>query len=96
MKLVVAAALATVLSLYGAETKPQPSAKSAPASATKELNYEELDKLLEQKDKIFLLDVRSAVEIALLGSVPGYVNIPLDELEGRLKEVPKDKLVVTL
>jgi rhodanese-related sulfurtransferase len=63
---------------------------------TKDLNPEELAKLLEQKDKVFFLDVRSPAEIEKLGSVKGYVNIPLDQLEGRLKEVPKDKLIVTL
>ena len=63
---------------------------------TKDLTPEELAKLLEQKDKVFFLDVRSPDEIEKLGSVKGYVNIPLDQLEGRLKEVPKDKLIVTL
>jgi rhodanese-related sulfurtransferase len=63
---------------------------------TKDLTSEELAKLLEQKDKVFFLDVRSPAEIEKLGSVKGYVNIPLDQLEARLKEVPKDKLIVTL
>jgi rhodanese-related sulfurtransferase len=63
---------------------------------TKNLTPEELAKLLEQKDKVFFLDVRSPDEIEKLGSVKGYVNIPLDQLEARLKEVPKDKLIVTL
>ena len=63
---------------------------------TKDLTAEELGKLLEQKDKVFFLDVRSPAEIEKLGSVKGYVNIPLDQLEGRLKEVPKNKLIVTL
>ena len=30
------------------------------------------------------------------GMVPGYVNIPLGQFENRLKEIPKDKLIVTL
>ncbi|HET8548868.1 MAG TPA: rhodanese-like domain-containing protein [Bryobacteraceae bacterium] len=63
---------------------------------TKDLSPEELAKLLEKKDKVFFLDVRSPAEIEKLGSVKGYVNIPLDQLEARLKEVPKDKLIVTL
>jgi rhodanese-related sulfurtransferase len=63
---------------------------------TKDLTPEELGKLLEQKDKVFFLDVRSPAEIEKLGSVKGYVNIPLDQLEARLKEVPKEKLIVTL
>jgi rhodanese-related sulfurtransferase len=68
----------------------------AALAQTKELTADELAKLLEQKDKVFFLDVRSPAEIEKLGSVKGYVNIPIDELEARLKEVPKDKLIVTL
>jgi rhodanese-related sulfurtransferase len=45
---------------------------------------------------VFFLDVREPDEIAKLGSVKGYVNIPLSQLEGRLKEVPNDKLIVAL
>ena len=30
-----------------------------------------------------------------LGSIKGYVNIPLGQLESRLKEIPKDKLIIT-
>jgi len=63
---------------------------------TKDLTADELGKLLEQKDKVFFLDVRPPAEIESLGSVKGYVNIPLDQLESRLSEIPKDKLIVTL
>ena len=66
------------------------------ANAPKELTPEELSKLLEQKDKVFFLDVREPAEIEKLGSVKGYVNIPLGQLEARLNEIPKDKLIVTL
>lgn len=60
------------------------------------ISTEELEKYLEKKDKIFFLDVREPDEITKLGSVPGYVNIPLGQLEKRLGEVPKDKLIITL
>jgi rhodanese-related sulfurtransferase len=62
----------------------------------KDIDYDELAKLLEQPGKVFFLDVREPSEIASLGSVKGYVNIPLSQLEGRLKEVPRDKLIVSL
>ena len=65
----------------------------APAQGT--MTTEELEKHLEDKN-VFFLDVREPDEIKKLGSVPGYVNIPLGELEKRLKEVPKDKLIITL
>jgi rhodanese-related sulfurtransferase len=60
------------------------------------LSTEELEKYLNDKKRIFFLDVREPKEIAELGSVEGYVNIPLGQLESRLKEVPKDKLIITL
>ena len=41
----------------------------------------------------FFLDVRSAEEFAL-GSIPGAVNIPNDQLRARLSEVPRDRSVV--
>jgi len=64
--------------------------------ATKQIDADELAKLLEQPGKVFFLDVREPEEIAKLGSVKGYVNIPLGQLEKRMGEVPKDKLIVTL
>ena len=66
------------------------------APAAKTLSDEELAKLLEQPGKVFFLDVREPEEIASLGSIKGYVNIPLSQIESRLKEIPKDKLIVTL
>jgi rhodanese-related sulfurtransferase len=60
------------------------------------MTTEELEKHLQDKKKIFLLDVREPKEIEELGSVEGYVNIPLGELEKRMSEIPKDKLIITL
>jgi NADPH-dependent 2,4-dienoyl-CoA reductase/sulfur reductase-like enzyme/peroxiredoxin family protein/rhodanese-related sulfurtransferase/TusA-related sulfurtransferase len=42
-----------------------------------------------------ILDVRTPTEVQA-GTIPGAVNIPLDDLRGRLAELPKDKeLLVT-
>ena len=60
------------------------------------MTTEELEKHLKNKKNIFLLDVREPKEIRELGSVKGYVNIPLGELEKRMTEIPKDKLIITL
>ncbi|WP_111912794.1 FAD-dependent oxidoreductase [Aeromonas media] len=38
-----------------------------------------------------VVDVRSAPELDKLGRIPGALHIPLDELRGRLDELPKDK-----
>lgn len=42
----------------------------------------------------FLLDVRTPSEYSA-GHVPNAVNIPVDELRSRLKELPQDRLIVT-
>ena len=60
----------------------------------KQLSMEELEKALEQKN-VFFLDVREPGEIEQYGSIKGYVNIPLSQVESRLKEIPKDKPVIT-
>ena len=64
--------------------------------AGQSLSTEELEKYLKDGKKVFFLDVREPKEIEELGSVKGYVNIPLGQLESRLNEVPKDKLIITL
>jgi rhodanese-related sulfurtransferase len=61
----------------------------------RQLTPEELGRLLEDRDKVFFLDVREPAEIAQLGSIPGYVNIPVGQLQNRLREIPRDKVIVT-
>ena len=48
---------------------------------------------IEMENK-FLLDVRTQDEFAL-GSLPGAINIPLDELRDRMSELPKDRMIYT-
>ena len=43
---------------------------------------------------MYLLDVRRPEELVEHGAIEGYVNIPIDDLEGRVSEVPKDRKVV--
>jgi len=52
------------------------------------------DRLVELKRKpLFMLDVRTADEFAL-GTIEGAVNVPLDELRGRVEEIPRDRQIV--
>ena len=44
-------------------------------------------------DKL-ILDVRTQTEAAM-GTIEGAMNIPVDELQGRLKELPTDKEIIT-
>ncbi|MSV28687.1 MAG: hypothetical protein EXQ52_08075 [Bryobacterales bacterium] len=63
---------------------------------TKSLTHDELRQVLDSaKKSLFFLDVREPKEIEDNGSIKGYVNIPVGQLESRLGEVPKDKQIVT-
>ncbi len=61
---------------------------------TEELNVEQVSERLAAGEEITLLDVRTPEEIATEGAIEGYLHIPIDQLEGRLEEVPKDKPIV--
>lgn len=50
--------------------------------------------LAADRTNALLLDVRTPEEHAL-GAIPGSVNIPLDDLRERLKEIPADKEIYT-
>jgi hypothetical protein len=54
----------------------------------------DIEALLAKGDVVFL-DVREPKEIEDLGTLEGYINIPVTELEKRLNELPKDKAVLT-
>jgi len=72
------------------------SQEPAKTNAVKRItDAEELQKFIKEQANVFFLDVREPKEIKELGSLKGYVNIPVGELEKRLKEVPKDKTIIT-
>ncbi len=50
---------------------------------------------VQEVQKPFFLDVREPEEIRETGSLEGYVNIPLGELEHRLDEIPRDRPILT-
>ncbi|MBM3775231.1 MAG: hypothetical protein FJW37_08715 [Acidobacteria bacterium] len=70
------------------------SLAAAQSEKPKQLSSDELAKMLEEK-QVFFLDVREPRELEELGTIAGYKNIPLNQLESRLAEIPKDKLIVT-
>lgn len=75
-----------------AEAEPEPMASAAPAPT--ELDVENVATRLAGGEDIFLLDVRTPEELVQDGVIEGYNHIPIDELEGRLAEVPRDKPIV--
>lgn len=72
---------------------PEESGDASPPE-TKQLDVEEVAARLSAGEDLFLLDVRTAEELEQDGALAGYAHIPIDELEGRLAEVPKDKPIV--
>lgn len=71
----------------------QPATPSTQPQAPK-MASDEVMALLE-KGEVFFLDVREPSELEELGTLEGYVNIPLGQIEKRLKEIPKDKAIIT-
>lgn len=61
---------------------------------SKRVQPDDIDKLLAQGHVVFL-DVRERKEVEDLGTLEGYINIPILELEKRLNELPKDKAILT-
>jgi len=62
--------------------------------AVREIKIDELKKRYDKGEKLFYLDVREPKELEELGTLKGYVNIPMGQLEARMKEIPRDRPVV--
>jgi len=68
--------------------------EAAAPTDQKRIEAEEIDRVLAEADAL-LLDVREPEEIEELGTIEGYVNIPIGELESRLDELPREKTILT-
>jgi len=87
-----------------AQSPPVPQGAPAPNAATAQpatpkvpmaqVSQDALVKMQADKgSQVFILDVRTPKEFAE-GHVPGAVNIPYDQVESRLGEIPKDDEIV--
>jgi hypothetical protein len=86
----VAGGLAALVLLAACATKaPQERV------TVEKLRPAQLQAALDEDQNLFFLDVRTPEEIRELGTLPGYVNIPIDQLEARLSEIPRDKTIIT-
>ena len=65
------------------------------AAPYKNIASVEAKKLVEQKKNVFLLDVRTPQEYAQ-ARLKGSVLIPINEIERRMQEVPKNRPVLVL
>lgn len=96
----IAAVLALVLVFAGCKTNNAPSGDAPKEGSYAEMKGEDLDKIEEdnkEKEKYLVLDVRSADQYNE-GHVKHAINMPVDELDGRIAEIEayKDKNVVTV
>lgn len=90
-----AAVLAAAVAGCASEPTPAPATEEVTnMTETPRLRGEQIGEALATPN-LFLLDVRQPEEIAEVGTVDGYVNIPIGELEGRLEEIPKDRPILT-
>jgi rhodanese-related sulfurtransferase len=61
-----------------------------------EISVDDLDRSLKQSaDQFFVIDLMSKEDFAT-NHIPGAVNIPVEELNNRLAEIPKEKNVVVV
>ena len=72
-------------------TQPAPIEASSPDK----IDPSHLETLIDDERNLFFLDVRTPEEVATLGTLQGYINVPIDQLEQRLGEIPRDKPIVT-
>ncbi len=63
------------------------------AVGAKEISPEELRSHIDQKTKLLIIDVREP-EAFRKETIKGAVNIPLDRLESRFKDIPKGTMLV--
>ena len=100
--LLAAAAMTAPVSL-GAQASPTP--QSAPAAApakppapavdeSRRVQPADIDAMLAKGD-VVILDVREDSELVETGTGKGAIHIPLGQLETRLGELPKYKVILT-
>jgi len=87
--IVLLAAFLLVPAFALAQQAAAPSPPQAPKMASDDVMT------LIEKGEVFFLDVREPDELEKLGTLDGYVNIPLGQIEKRLSEIPKDKAIIT-
>jgi hypothetical protein len=90
------AAAASTASAQPPPAAPPPTTppQVAPLDESRRIQADDIDKHLAE-GKVVLLDVREPKELEELGTIEGAVHIPLGQLEKRMGELPKDRLILT-
>ncbi|HEV7892741.1 MAG TPA: rhodanese-like domain-containing protein [Pyrinomonadaceae bacterium] len=87
MKRRIFLALLLACAALPAAARAQAAAQQAPADR---ITVEEF-KRLRDAGKVYVLDVRYSIET----KIKGATHVPLDQLESRLSELPRDREIVT-
>ena len=69
------------------------AARAQQSSKPGEMPPEAVQQMLDKGEKVLVIDVRTDEEVKT-GSIPGAIHIPMDQLEARMKDVPKDVQLV--
>ena len=80
--------------LESPESSPAKESAADNSPDPRPLDVEALKKRLDAGEDVFLLDVREPAELEEIGTIEGHVNIPMDQLEARMSEIPKGRPVV--
>jgi len=88
--------LAGILALpsAGCQSGAEQAATNEAASEAVRITADQLVDVFKDAN-VLLLDVRPPEEIEERGTVEGYINIHIDELEARLDELPRDRPILT-
>ena len=93
--------VAMTLQVLGQTSSSQTSSAQNSAKKTEEvfpnikkLSFHEIDSFLDKFTNAVVLDVRKPEEAVQTGTFKGAINIPIDQLEQRLSEIPKDRFVL--
>ena len=73
----------------GVQVDPQ----TGRAAGAKQMSAEDVKKLLDLHGKVMVIDVRET-DAFQKETIQGAVNIPLGQLESKLKDIPKDTTLV--
>lgn len=77
----------------GQQTQFPTDPKTGRALGAKQTSPEDLRRLIDKNTKTLIIDVRDAEEFEK-ETIKGAVNIPLAQLEPKLKDIPKDTTLV--
>jgi hypothetical protein len=76
-----------------AKTQIEVDPQTGRAVGAKEMTPDELRKLIDQKTKTLVIDVRDEDQFQK-ETIKGAIHIPFADLEARLKDIPKDTTLV--